>query len=93
MIKKIVLVVLAVGSAFLCGCDNSKRIDKAILIDCIVVTKNDYTFVCISDEEIGFSEYNDEIIRYLVSSITVTEDMKIVIAIKGGVKITEPIYA
>lgn len=51
MIKKIVLVVLAVGSVFLCGCDNSKRIDKAILIDCIVVTKNDYTFVCISDEE------------------------------------------
>lgn len=48
---------------------------------------------CISDEEIGFTEYNDEIIRYLVSSITVTEDMKIVITIKGGVKITEPIYA
>ncbi len=48
---------------------------------------------CISDEEIGFSEYNDEIIRYLVSSITVTEDMKIVITLKGGVKITEPIYA
>ena len=48
---------------------------------------------CISDEEIGFTEYNDEIIRYLVSSITVTEDMKIVITLKGGVKITEPIYA
>ena len=47
----------------------------------------------ISDEEIGFTEYNDEIIRYLVSSITVTEDMKIVITLKGGVKITEPIYA
>ena len=48
---------------------------------------------CISDEEIGFTEYNDEIMRYLVSSITVTEDMKIVITLKGGVKITEPIYA
>ena len=48
---------------------------------------------CISDEEIGFTEYNDEIIRYLVSSITVTEDMKIIITLKGGVKITEPIYA
>ena len=48
---------------------------------------------CIFDEEIGFTEYNDEIIRYLVSSITVTEDMKIVITLKGGVKITEPIYA
>ena len=48
---------------------------------------------CISDEKIGFTEYNDEIVRYLVSSITVTEDMKIVIALKGGVKITEPIYA
>ena len=48
---------------------------------------------CISDEEIGLTKYNDEIIRYLVSSITVTEDMKIVITLKGGVKITEPIYA
>lgn len=50
-------------------------------------------YASISDEEIGFTEYNDEIIRYLVSSITVTEDMKIVITLKGGVKITEPIYA
>ena len=33
------------------------------------------------------------IIRFLGSSITVTEDMKIVITLKGGVKITEPIYA
>ena len=48
---------------------------------------------CISDEEIGFTEYNDEIIRHLVSSITVAEDMKIVITLKDGVKITEPIYA
>ena len=48
---------------------------------------------CISDEKIGFTEYNDEIVRYLVSSITVTEDMKIIITLKGGVKITEPIYA
>ena len=47
----------------------------------------------ISDEEIGFTEYNDEIMQYLVSSITVTKDIKIVITLKGGVKITEPIYA
>lgn len=57
------------------------------------ITELEKIDACISDEEIGFTEYNDEIIRYLVSSITVTEDMKIVITLKGGVKITEPIYA
>ena len=56
------------------------------------ITELEKIDACISDEEIGFTEYNDEIIRYLVSSITVTEDMKIVITLKGGVKITEPIY-
>ena len=56
------------------------------------ITELEKIDTCISNEEIGFTEYNDEIMRYLVSSITVTDDMKI-ITLKGGVKITEPIYA
>ena len=56
------------------------------------ITELEKIDTCISNEEIGFTEYNDEIMRYLVSSIMVTDDMKI-ITLKGGVKITEPIYA
>lgn len=51
MIKKLILLLIAVGSVFLCGCDNSKRIDKAVIIDCIIVGENDYTFIYYSDEE------------------------------------------
>lgn len=41
------------------------------------------------DEEISFEEYDDDIIRYLVESIHVTDDRKLVINIKGGGSITE----
>ena len=30
MIKKVLTLMLALSSVFLCGCDNSKRIDKAL---------------------------------------------------------------
>ena len=43
--------MLVLSSAFLCGCDNSKRIDKAVIIECIIVDKSDYKFIYISDEE------------------------------------------
>ena len=32
---------------FLCGCDNSKRIDKAVIIECIIVDKSDYKILFI----------------------------------------------
>lgn len=41
------------------------------------------------DEEISFEEYDDDIIRYLVESIRVTEDRKLVINIKGGGSVIE----
>ena len=41
------------------------------------------------DEEISFEEYDDDIVRYLVESIRVTKDRKLVINIKGGGSITE----
>lgn len=43
--------MLVLSSVFLCGCDNSKRIDKAVIIECIIVDKSDYKFIYISDEE------------------------------------------
>ena len=42
-----------------------------------------------NDEEISFEEYDDDIIRYLVESIRVTEERKLIINIKGGGSITE----
>ena len=51
MIKKVLALMLVLSSAFLCGCDNSKRIDKAVIIECIIVDKSDYKFIYISDEE------------------------------------------
>lgn len=41
------------------------------------------------DEEITFQKYDDDIVRYLVDSILVTDDRKIIINIKGGGSITE----
>ena len=37
-------------------------------------------------------EYDDSIVRYLVSSIRVTEDMHLIVNIKGGGSITEPLF-
>lgn len=51
MLKKVILSVFIVCSAFLCGCDNSKRIDKAVIVESIAVRENDYTFIYIADEE------------------------------------------
>ena len=39
----------------------------------------------------SFAEYNDTLVRYLVDSIRVTEDWSIIIRIKGGLTVTEPI--
>lgn len=46
----------------------------------------------LSEEEVSFEEYDDSIVRYLVSSILVTEDMDLVINIKGGGSIIESLY-
>ncbi len=42
-------------------------------------------------EEVSFAEYDDVLVRYLIESIRVTEDGKLIIRIKGGLTITEPI--
>lgn len=41
------------------------------------------------NEEITFEEYDDDIVRYLIDSIRVTDDRKLIINIKGGGSITE----
>lgn len=46
----------------------------------------------LSEEDVSFEEYDDNIVRYLVSSIRVTEDLNLIINIKGGSSITEPLY-
>ena len=46
----------------------------------------------ISEEDVSFQEYNDNIVRYLVESIRVTEDLKIIINMKGGITVTELLY-
>ena len=51
MFKKAILLFLSVCSIFLCGCDNSKRIDKALIVECIVVDENDYSFIYLAEED------------------------------------------
>lgn len=46
----------------------------------------------LENEEISFSEYDDDIVRYLVESIRVTEDMKLIINVKGGGTVIENVY-
>jgi len=41
------------------------------------------------DEVVSFDEFDDNIVRYLVESIRVTDDSKIVINVKGGGSVTE----
>lgn len=41
------------------------------------------------NEEITFEEYDNDIVRYLIDSIRVTDDRKLIINIKGGGSITE----
>ena len=45
----------------------------------------------LSEEDVSFEECDDSIVRYLVSSIRVTEDLKLTINLKGGGTITEPV--
>ena len=51
MFKKAILLFLSVCSIFLCGCDNSKRIDKALIVECIVVDENEYSFIYLAEED------------------------------------------
>lgn len=43
----------------------------------------------LENEEILFAEYDDDIVRYLIDSIRVTDDLKLIINVKGGVSVTE----
>ena len=43
-------------------------------------------------EKLPICEYNDALVRRAVESIRITKDKKLIIAIKGGVEITEPLY-
>ena len=51
MFKKAILLLLSVSSVFLCACDNSKRIDKALIVECIVVNENEYSFIYLAEED------------------------------------------
>lgn len=46
----------------------------------------------IEADEISFEEYGDDIVRYLVDSIHITNDLKLVINMKGGDTAVEDIY-
>lgn len=46
----------------------------------------------LESEEISFAEYDDTIVRYLIDSISVTDDQKLLIRLKGGSIITEELY-
>ncbi len=46
----------------------------------------------LNEEEVSFEKYDDSIVRYLVANIRVTEDLKLIINLKGGGTITEPIH-
>ena len=46
----------------------------------------------LEEEEISFSEYDDDVVRYLVDSIRVTEDLKLIINLKGGTTVTEELF-
>ncbi len=42
-------------------------------------------------ETVSFSQYDDEIVRYLVDSIRVTAEMELIIHLKGGISIRETV--
>lgn len=46
----------------------------------------------LESEDISFAEYDDSIVRYLIDSIRVTDDQKLLIGLKGGTIITEELY-
>lgn len=46
----------------------------------------------LENEEILFAEYDDDIVRYLIDSIRVTDDLKLIINVKGGASVTEELY-
>ena len=46
----------------------------------------------IEEDEISFEEYNDDIVRYLVERIYITDDQKMIINMKGGDTVVEEIY-
>ena len=46
----------------------------------------------LENEEILFAEYDDDIVRHLIDSIRVTDDLKLIINVKGGVSVTEELY-
>ena len=47
----------------------------------------------IEADEISFEEYNDDIVRYLVERIYITDDQKLIINMKGGDTVVEEIYS
>lgn len=46
----------------------------------------------LENEDILFAEYDDDIVRYLIESIRVTDDLKLIINVKGGASVTEELY-
>lgn len=46
----------------------------------------------LENEDILFAEYDDDIVRYLIESIRVTDDLKLIINFKGGVSVTGELY-
>lgn len=45
----------------------------------------------LEEEDVSFDEYDDTIVRYMISSIRVTEELNLVISFKGGGTVTEPL--
>lgn len=46
----------------------------------------------LENEDILFAEYDDDIVRYLIESIRVTDDLKLIINVKGDASVTEELY-
>lgn len=39
-----------------------------------------------------FTEFDDDIVRYLIDNIRVTDDLQLIINVKGGASVTENLY-
>ncbi len=46
----------------------------------------------LKNEDILFAKYDDDIVRHLIDSIRVTDVLKLIIDVKGGVLVTEDLY-
>ena len=72
--------------------ERKKEIISQIKVNDSIADKVDKIIDDFEEGKVPICEYNDALVRRAVESIRVTKEMNLIISIKGGVEITEPLY-